>query len=76
MTTWKKTGINGRKELQTALFPMVWSHESGFLNRQNEQVMQGWHEFLQSLGDLKTTAKDFFEMVGVPISDHLNTWQQ
>ena len=45
---------------------MVWSHESGFLNRQNEQVMQGWHEFLQSLGDLKTTAKDFFEMVGVP----------
>ena len=48
---------------------MVWSHESGFLNRQNEQVMQGWHEFLQSLGDLKTTAKDFFEMVGVPIPD-------
>jgi site-specific DNA recombinase len=68
VTTWKKAGVNGRKELQTALFPdgLVWCHENGFLNRQNERVMQGWHEFFQSLGDLKTTAKDFFDMFGVP----------
>jgi hypothetical protein len=68
VTTWKKAGINGRKELQTALFPegLVWSHESGFLNHQNERVMQGWHQFFQSLGDLKTSAKDFLDMFGVP----------
>ncbi|MGA9797436.1 MAG: recombinase family protein [Terriglobales bacterium] len=68
VTTWKKAGINGRKELQTALFPggLVWSQENGFLNRQNNRVMEGWSEFFQSLGDLKTTAKDFFDMFGVP----------
>jgi hypothetical protein len=68
VSAWRKAGINGRKELQTALFPdgLAWSHESGFLNYKNVGLMHDWDEFLQSLGDLNTSAEDFFAKFGVP----------
>jgi len=68
VSAWRKAGITGRTELQTAAFPdgLVWSHESGFLNSKNVGLMHAWHEFFQSLGDSRTMVNDFFALFGVP----------
>jgi len=68
VSAWKKAGVSGRKELQSALFPdgLVWSHESGFLNSKNVGLMHDLDEFFQSLGDSKTSVDDFIAKLGVP----------
>jgi site-specific DNA recombinase len=65
---WRKAGITGRKELQTALFPegLVWSHESGFLNRKNVGLMNDLDEFFQSLKTSSTSLDEFLVRFGVP----------
>jgi site-specific DNA recombinase len=47
VATWVNAGIQGKLELQKALFPdgLVWNHEMGFLNRKNKSLMQGLKEF-------------------------------
>jgi hypothetical protein len=75
VSAWRKAGITGRTELQTAAFPdgLVWSHESGFLNSKNVGLMHAWHEFFQSLGDSRTMLNDFFALFGVPGRRCLNS---
>ena len=65
---WKKAGISGRRELQTALFPegLVWSNESGFLDHRNIDLMRDLNELFQSLGDCSTPVDDFIAKFGVP----------
>jgi hypothetical protein len=64
---WKKAGINGRRELQTAMFPdgLVWSHEGGFLNSKNAGLMQDLNELFQSLENSNGSV-DFIAKIGVP----------
>jgi hypothetical protein len=66
----------GGRNFKLRSFPKVWCGvtKAAFLNHQNERVMQGWNQFFQSLGDLKTTAKDFLDMFGVPDGTTLNRW--
>ncbi|MGC1903523.1 MAG: hypothetical protein WA715_06870, partial [Candidatus Acidiferrum sp.] len=49
--TWKKSDLNGRVELQFALFPngLHWEKNNGFLNKANPQLFQSYKELL---GDL------------------------
>jgi hypothetical protein len=65
---WRSAGINGRRELQTAVFPdgLVWNHERGFLNRKNVALMDAWDEYFQSLKDVPMSLEKFAAMFGVP----------
>ena len=51
VTAWRKANTSGKRELQIALFPdgLVWSHESGFLNSQNADLMQKIQTLVDSL---------------------------
>src|SRR6266852_5527305 len=63
VTAWRKANTSGKRELQIALFPdgLVWSHESGFLNSQNADLMQKIQTLVDSLEeDIK---------IGFPIHD-------
>jgi hypothetical protein len=46
--------------------------------KHSDRLMRGWSEFFQSRADLKTTAKDFFDMFGVPHGSalHSSVWAQ
>jgi DNA invertase Pin-like site-specific DNA recombinase len=68
VATWRIAGIQGRLELQKALFPagLVWNHETGFLNRKNEWLMEGLRQIFQSLTDPKIAAQRFIVRFGVP----------
>ena len=65
---WKKAGVNGKKELQTALFPdgLVWDHENGFLNLKNVSVIDGIGHMIQRLENLDTDLIQFIAKIGVP----------
>lgn len=65
---WKAAGIQGRLELQKAMFPdgLVWSHETGFLNRQNTTFMDGLQQLFQSLGDSEAEPEKLLVKFGVP----------
>jgi site-specific DNA recombinase len=57
----RKADTSGKRELQTALFPdgLVWSHESGFLNSQNTDLMQKIQALIDSLEeDIKVGVPD------------------
>jgi site-specific DNA recombinase len=51
VATWRTAGIQGKLELQKALFPagLVWGHETGFLNRKNEWLMDGLQQIFKDL---------------------------
>jgi site-specific DNA recombinase len=76
VATWRNAGIQGKLELQKALFPdgLVWSHETGFLNRKNKSLMQGlndfFDEYLQSLPNANESMSEridrFIVKFGVP----------
>ena len=68
VATWSTVGIQGKLELQKAIFPagLVWSHETGFLNRKNEWLMDGLQQVFQCLADPKIAAQDFIVKFGVP----------
>jgi hypothetical protein len=68
---WKKGTVNGKKELQTALFPdgLVWNHENAFLNSQNVSVIDGLSHMFQGLESLDTTLVEYIAKFGVPIND-------
>ena len=61
VATWRTAGIQGKLELQRALFPagLVWSHETGFLNRKNEWLMEGLQEIFQGLTDPQVATQRF-----------------
>lgn len=76
VATWRNAGIQGKLELQKALFPdgLVWGHEMGFLNRKNKSLMQGlkdfFDEYLQSLPNPNESVSEgidrFIVKFGVP----------
>jgi hypothetical protein len=55
-------------ELQKALFPdgLVWSHETGFLNRKNRRLMEGLGEIFQELPDPQLAVQRLIDKFGVP----------
>lgn len=66
--TWRTAGIQVKLELQKALFPagLVWSHETGFLNRKNNWLMEGLGQILQQLADPQEAARQMIVRFGVP----------
>ena len=66
--TWRTAGIQVKLELQKALFPagLVWSHETGFLNRKNKWLMSGLQQIFQSLTDPQEAARQMIVKFGVP----------
>lgn len=68
LSTWRAAGIQGKLELQKALFPdgLVWSHETGFLNRKNRWLMEGLSQIFQELPDPQLAAQRFIDKFGVP----------
>jgi len=61
-------GIQGKLELQKAMFSdgLVWSHESGYLNRKNKLLVEGLHALCQQLSDPKKAAEGLIVKFGVP----------
>ena len=51
VAAWNKAGVIQQRELCNVLFPegLVWSHEWGFLNRQNTKLMQDLRSFMEEL---------------------------
>ena len=78
VATWRTAGIQGKLELQRALFPagLVWSHETGYLNRKNEWLMDGLQQIFQGLADPAVAAQQFIVKFGVPKIVHLNSLQR
>jgi site-specific DNA recombinase len=68
VTTWRTAGIQGKLELQKALFPagLVWSHENGFLNSKNEGLMQSLRQMFQDFADASGSTQQFLVRFGVP----------
>jgi hypothetical protein len=68
VATWRDAGIQGKLELQKALFPagLVWSHETGFLNHKNEWLMKGLRQIFQGFTDPKVAAQRAIVRFGVP----------
>jgi DNA invertase Pin-like site-specific DNA recombinase len=66
--TWRTAGIQVKLELQKALFPagLVWSHETGFLNRKNKWLMEGLGQILQQLANPQEAARQMIVRFGVP----------
>jgi site-specific DNA recombinase len=66
--TWQKADIKGKLELQEALFPdgLVWSHEMGFLNRQNKWLIEDLAVISQEFARTPMSVDHFIERFGVP----------
>jgi hypothetical protein len=44
----------------------MWSHETGFLNRKNQWLMEGLQQIVQGLTDPKVATQRFLVKFGVP----------
>ena len=68
LATWRTAGIQGKLELQKAMFSdgLVWSHESGYLNRKNKLLVESLQALCQELSDPKEAAERLIVKFGVP----------
>ena len=66
--TWQDSEIQGKLELQKALFPdgLVWSHVMGFLNHQNKWVIEDLMPIFQEFTRTPMTVEQFIVRFGVP----------
>jgi hypothetical protein len=68
VNTWSKAEIQGKHELQKALFPdgLVWSHETGYLDRQNKWLIEDLIPVFQEFTQKPMSLEKFFVKFGVP----------
>jgi hypothetical protein len=68
VATWRNAAIEGKIELQKTLFPggLFWSHESGFLNRKNKWLMEGFLQLFEQASNSQQDLHDFIVMFGGP----------
>jgi hypothetical protein len=68
VNTWRNAGIQGKQELQKALFPdgLVWSHEMGFLNHQNKWLIEDLMPIFQEFSRSPMSLEHFDVKFGVP----------
>lgn len=68
LNAWRNAGIQGKQELQKALFPdgLVWSHETGFLNHQNKWLIEDLLPIFQEFSRSPMSIEDFDVKFGVP----------
>jgi hypothetical protein len=68
VNAWHNAGIQGKQELQEALFPdgLVWSHEMGFLNHQNKWLIEDLMPIFQEFSRSPMSIQNFAVKFGVP----------
>jgi site-specific DNA recombinase len=65
---WRDAEVQAKIELQQALFPdgLVWSHETGYLDRQNKWLIEDLLPVFQEFTQKPMSLEKFFVRFGVP----------